>query len=522
MKKFICMIIFTCVIVVSLGSVSVEKKVKQTEGSNYENSIVYNIDKFPRNLIMTDSYNVRQKDLLSNIFSGLVSIDENGNIIPDIAEKWSVNKDKTQYTFTIRKDARWSNGKSITSDDFQEFFSKILSANTRNIYEDQLKCIFGVEDYRKGTKGFEDVAIKALNKRTLQIRLNYPCEYFLNIMAQPIYSLRKIDNNLSTWKKKYKEIPYSGSFVIDKIFENGDIQIKKNKNYWNSKKVKNTKITMTALDSGESALAAFENNNVSVFTNPPISELKNIKNAVVVPTYGEQALIFNMKKQRAISSAYFRKAVALSVDRKNISQNLLGNRVDPASVYIPYSRQITYKELVPDNQMAKESLKKADYEYDDVNFKIIYVNTVENKRICDSIADNIKNTLNIDAKAYGYTKDEFAKKIKGNDYDMAEVDFRGNYYYPIELLQNFETDSKLNFGGYNSREFDAKILQATFENDDAKRLKELYEAQDMLLDSSVVIPLYFDNTIICTKNYVKGVYMNKLGNIKFDRAYLSR
>jgi oligopeptide transport system substrate-binding protein len=221
--------------------------------------------------------------LLSNLFDGLVSIDEDGNIVPDLAEKWSVNKDKTQYTFTIRKNAKWSDGKDITAKDFVDFFSNILNKNLNNVYADQLNCIFGIDKYRNNNGSFENVAIKALNQRTLQIRLNYSCDYFLNIMAEPVYSLRKIDDDLLNWRRKYKNIPYSGSFVIDNISDNGDIELNKNKNYWNKDNVKNNNVIIKEFGSSEGALAAFENNTINVFTNPPINEIKNIENISIVP-----------------------------------------------------------------------------------------------------------------------------------------------------------------------------------------------------------------------------------------------
>lgn len=59
-----------------------------------------------------------------------------------------------------------------------DFFSHILSVNVKNIYGDQLDCIFGAEDYRKGKCDFKNVAVTAIDKDTLSIRLNYPCNYF--------------------------------------------------------------------------------------------------------------------------------------------------------------------------------------------------------------------------------------------------------------------------------------------------------------------------------------------------------
>ncbi|MBP2033210.1 peptide/nickel transport system substrate-binding protein [Clostridium algifaecis] len=532
MKKFIYIVfttILTFIIVIMISSISVEKKVKQTNSSNYEDAVVYNMTEIPKDLVMLDSYNTGDKDLLCNLFEGLVSVDEKGNVVPDLAEKWEVNNDKTQYTFNIRKDAKWSNGQDITAEDFVDFFSDVLNKKLNNVYSNQLNCIFGAEEYRKNNENFDNVAVKAIDHKTLQIRLNYSCGYFLNVLTEPIYSLRKIDGNLSNWRKNYKNILYSGSFKIDNVSDDGDIVLKKNDKFWNKNNVKSSKIVITSFQSGESALAAFQNNMLNVFTNPPISEMKNIENLHIVSSYGGEALIFNRKKADILDDNNFREAIALSVNKKNIIQNILNNKVDASSVYVPYSENngfnknyITTDNLLPQSEKAKEFMNKANYKYNGVPLKLIYLNTVENKKICESIAKDIKDTFGIKVDCTGYNKDNFENEIKGKDYDIAKVSYSGSYYYPMDLLENFQSSSKLNFGKYKNSEFDAKILQATFEKDDAKRLTELKEAENILLGDNALIPLYFNNIVICNKSYIKGIYFNKLGNVKLDRAYLSK
>ncbi|MBV4419904.1 peptide ABC transporter substrate-binding protein [Clostridium tyrobutyricum] len=532
MKKIIFTISTVIIIVLIfllVGGVSVKKKVKQVNSSNYENAIVYNITKSPKDLVMLDSYNIREKDILSNLFEGLVNMDEDGKIIPGLAEKWSTNKDKTEYTFTIRKGAKWSNGHTITADDFVDLFSNILNTKSDNLYVHQLNLIFGVQDYINNNSDFNNVAIKALNDRTLQFRLNYSSDYFLNIMAEPVYSLRKINDNLLNWKKNYSNILYSGSFKIDKILDTGSVVLKKNNNYWNKGNVKDSKVVITFFNSSESALAAFQNGDVNLFTNPPISEIKNIENTSIVPSYGGEELVFNRRKSSELDNGDFRKAIEFSIDKRNIVQNILSNQVNASSIYVPYSNgnilnqnYIKADELLPKVKEAKEFMDKSEYKYNGIPLKLIYVNTVENKKVCDSIGKNIEDALGIEVNCVGYNEDDFKQKVKGTDYDIAKMSYRGEYYYPLALLENWESSSKVNFVKYRNSQFDTKILQAIFEKDDSKRLTQLKQAEEMLLQDTALIPLHLDNTILCSKNYVKEIYVNKLGNVKLDRAYLSK
>ena len=273
MKKFIC-----CILILNLMFLSgcVEKSVQGNKSEESRNYVVYNLGKAPEDLIMLKNYNIRQQDLLVNLFEGLVSIDEKGKINPALAESWTLSKDETCYTFKIRENAKWSDGSDITAEDFVTFFSEILSKDIDNKYAQQLYYIFGAEDYRKGKCDFNNVAIRAIDKKSLEIRLNYPCNYFLNILSEPIYSLRKVDDDLKEWKKNYKNIVYSGSFIIDNISENSEITLKKNLEYWNKDLVKSDEILVTCIDGSEASLAAFQNYKVDLFVNPPISEYKGL------------------------------------------------------------------------------------------------------------------------------------------------------------------------------------------------------------------------------------------------------
>ncbi|MCI1945606.1 peptide ABC transporter substrate-binding protein [Clostridium luticellarii] len=535
MKKLICIIsimLMISIVSITLIGGSLEKKVEETGNNEHKNSLVYNLGESPKSLLMLDSDNVRQKDILANTFEGLVSSDENGNIIPGLAESWSVDEGKTCYTFKIRENARWSNGSSITAYDFVSFFSDILNKDMDNIYAAQLNCIFGVEKYRQGKSDFKDVAINALDSKTLRIRLNYPSGCFLNILAQPIYSLRNIDYKLVDWKKEYKSILYSGSFVIDNISQNGDITLKKNSDYWNKSQVKSSSIILSGLKTNESALAAFQDDRVNIFVDPPLGEIKNIKNKVnyiTVPKLEGKAIAFNMKKQNIVSNVQFRNFVSMVVDRKEIVENILIGTAQSANSYIPdyvsdgLNGKFINREFfqsASQSENASDMIKSLNYSKDE-SLTLIYVDSVENKKVCENIAQHIKNKSGIIVNCRGYELSKFKEQLKKGSYDMAEVDYRGDYDYPLAFLNMWKSSSSYDLYGYKNLQIDNKLMQAEFEEDGNQKIEIVRDIENTLAQDMPAVPLYFNDTVIISKIYVKGVYANKMGNVKLDRVYFA-
>lgn len=511
----------------------IEKSVQGNKNENVKDCIVYNIGELPKELVMLNDCNVRQQDLLVNLFEGLVKTDEKGNVIPGLSDSWSISKDETCYTFNIRESAKWSDGSDITADNFVAFFSQILNKDVSNKFAEQLYYIFGAEEYRKGKKEFDNVAVRAIEKKKLEIRLNYPCSYFLSILAEPIYSLRKINDNLIQWKTNYKDILFTGSFVIENISKANEITLIKNNNYWAEDNVKSNKILISSIDSSESALAEFESDKVDIFMNPPISEIKKLTmsgNVSEISAHNTGALAFNLKKDNILKDVNFRKAVSVCIDRNYISKEILNDTVRTALTYIPtgignglngqYINK-TYFSNGIEKDKALDYIKKSKFSKNNEPLKIIYIDTVENKKICENISKNLNNNLDIELECIGCSIDEFKDKLSKDDYDLAKVDFEESYNYPISFLEKYKMASNDNIYGYKNIEFDTMIEKSKLEKDKNKKIDFLRTAENTLYEDVPFIPIYFNDIVICKKKNIKDVYFTQKGNVKLDKAYVN-
>jgi peptide/nickel transport system substrate-binding protein len=482
--------------------------------------------------VQLDDSKIRSKDMLLSLFEGLVKIDEYGNIVPGLAENWTIGKDEITYTFTLREDAHWSDGTPITADDFKSFFKDILNANQSNIYAYQLYYIFGAQQYREDKKTFNGVAIRAIDDKTLEIRLNSPIGYFLEILSQPIYTLRKVDSKLNAWKENYSSIVYSGPFVIDEVSKEGEITLLKNEYYYDIYDVKSERLYITPSMGSENALARFNSNKINLFINPPLSESENLVfdgYAEVIPIESGSSLNFNLKKSGIVSNNSFRKALSLAINRESLLQNNLNYIARSAAAYVPNDTmeetQVTknkslFKQAV-DSELSKQLFKESKYNKKE-KIKIVYLDNNENKRLCEALVKDIKEELEVSLDYKGYSETELRGILESGDYHMLIMNYALLYDDPVSILESWVSTSKLNLFNYKNSEFDNLVYKAKFEKDKTERLELLRKAEELLINDAPAIPIYFHNIVLCKKPVVHGVYVTKEGNIKLDRAYVEK
>jgi len=531
MKKFLCiMLIFITI----LGSGCVEKKVKPTTSRKY---LVYNLGELPTDLLMIDNDNVREKDLLLALFEGLVREDKDGEIVPAMAEKIIITKDKIGYNFKLRKDLHYSDGTDIKATDFVRFFHDIL-LEKGNVFTQQLYCIFGAKDFSMGKTSFDKVGIIASKDNlSLEIRLNSPNENFLNILSNPVYTLREDSVNMKNWKTSYKEINYSGPFIIKDINKDGEITLLKNQKYWRASKIVSNEMLFTSVKGEEKALANFETSGesdtskIDVFVSPPISEISELskeKKTEVKPTQSMYYLTFNLKAKDAVEKKdpvdiNFRNAISEIINRKLIIETLSEDLAVPTMSYTPYANlKENSDKLIFNKSLNKikglEYLKNSNYDKKQ-KLVMVYENKSFDTKISQEIAENIKDYLGIDVICIGYGKDDLKKVLTDGNYNIVFSNNDDQYGDVYNFFSKWTTNSKDNISGYKNSNYDEVIGEALLENNDKNKIKIYNQAQEILAKDLPCIPVYIANAVICKKVNIKDIYTTKGGNLKFDYAY---
>ena len=525
MKKLLCIIL---IFIMMFSSGCVEKKKKP---STYRKYLVYNLGELPADLLMVNNDSVREKDLLLALFEGLVREDKYGQIVPAMAERFDITEDKLQYTFKLRENIHYSDGSDIKAIDFVRFFHDALLEQD-NIFAEQLYCIFGARDFSMGKVGFEKVAIVAKDDLTLEIRLNSPNDYFINILSNPVFTLRKVNTIVKNWKENYREIQYSGPFIIEDINKDGEISLLKNKNYWRAYEVVSDEMLFTSIEGEEKSLADFETTELSdtskidVFVSPPISEgsaLRSERKTIAVPSQSMYYLTFNLNTIGSVEENNFRKAISAIISKEFIIQSISKDLAVPA---INYTSSPTINDngsrvifnTFGNKSKGQEYLKNSKYDNKE-DLIMVYESQNLDNRISKEIAKNIKDYLDVNVICKGYKEDELKEVLQQGKYNIVFSRIDEEYGNTYKFFERWTSNSKYNIYGYKNLDYDKIIEKASMEKNKKNKITIYNEAQEMLAKDLPCIPVYIVNTVICKKENIKDIYTTKSGNLVFDYAY---
>lgn len=522
--KSITRVILIFLIVFSISKF-VHKKVTPMSDRNRD-YIVYNMEKKPTKFLLPDDGG--SNELFNSLFEGLVRSNEDGEMIGAIAESWAISKDETCYTFKIREEARESNGSKITAYNFVELFNGILTLEKGNRYIGELYYIVGAEEYSNTKKNVESVNINAIDKNTLQITLKAPCKYFLSILAHPMFAYRTLNSDLDVWNGNYKKINYSGPYVISNITEKNEVILVKNEHYWNKEQVKSKELHITFIENSEEVLADFKTGSVDIFKNPPLNEKKKLEaddKIITKKNDSVSAINFNLSKKNIVSNMDFRKALAISINRQKLNDNIFYETSIPALSYIPKTMsdgingKYTNKDFfsISGNvDRAREFLKESNYIKGGDKLIFVYLNDSQSKKICENIVKSFKDDIKLNFEIKGLNGNEYKEAIKNHDYDLLLSKADANYNYPTAFLDDYKLKHSY---AYENKEFDNILSKVEIEKNPLKRKELIQTAESVLINDAVVIPILFNTTLVCRENDIEGIYFDKKGNVRLDKIY---
>ncbi|GAA0067544.1 MAG: ABC transporter substrate-binding protein [Clostridium perfringens] len=500
MKKVILFICLIILLVVGVGRSYVDVTPVSNMNFEYNEGLIYSLESLPDTIRSSESLNKGEEDLVSNIFSGLVEVNEKGEPIPDLAMGWNVSDDGLEYTFKINERNKWSNGKEVTAKDFQMFFRDLLSPDNEDYTSSELDSIYGVKDYREGKIDFSEVAISSPDDYTLVLRMNNKDDDLLKNLAKPIYRLRDLNEPLDNYKKDFNEISYTGPYTIYDVTEDGFIRLKDNP--YNSSELEIKDIAFKEKDSDEIELAAFNLEKVDVLKNPPIIYSEDIGLYKDLSKYNNDALklmVVNSDKAEMIQG--ISNIMQVLISDSNILKNNLGE---------PYIKVINNKEEI---HLIKKDGEKLDYkisESEKNNLKEAGKNTLKkvfgNNEVLKIVVGDNEEDKALANELKKFLDKEIAIKsiVKINEEGIDEVIKSGEF--------------NIAFGEFNLNEKNSESLkkedinkeEGEVENNSEESEKETTTSEKPNLS---LVSLYFKNDVWCKSPKVNYLFIDGNGNL---------
>lgn len=458
--------------------------------------------------------------ILINSFlnEGLTKIGKDGTLIPGLAERWEVSSDGKIWKFYLRENIRWSNGDVITANDFRFSWINVLNPATKAEYADFMYVIKGAEEYRKHRGKLTDIGIKVLDSRTLEITLKEPALHFPLLLTHPVFfpvSEKFYLGSKEDFGSRPETITSSGPYILREWNSGHNLLLVKNQNYWDKNNVKPEEIEVKIIYDPVKALNAFNNGEVDILNleQEMYSEYKTDSRLQKYQNGRIFYISFNVK-DKIFENEKIRKAVELSINKKELSETILEGSGVPADRLIP--------SVIPGfAEETREDRAENNYGYAPKNAKRLYKSALRelkteklpvikllikedfiNRKTADFIKAQLKENLDMDIEIVTNSKDSYVLKLSEG---------KPVYADPAGYLALFETDSEFNYGFYSNKEYDELAERVNREMNNFERIKLSKEAEKLIIKDIPAVFLFFQEREIMVSPRIKNMYFTSFG-----------
>ncbi|MFL0507543.1 peptide ABC transporter substrate-binding protein [Ureibacillus sp. 179-F W5.1 NHS] len=468
--------------------------------------------------------------ILQNVFEGLTTI-KDGEVVEAAAEKIDVSDDQLTYTFTLR-DAKWSNGDPVTAEDFEYAWKFALNPENASEYASILYPIKGAQAYNLGQGSVEDLGIKVVDEKTLEVTLENPTPYFLELTAfKTYYPIHKAtaEANETWYAEAGDSYVTNGPFKLTDWQHSGSITLEKNESYWDAKNVALSKVNISMVENEATASTMFDAGEID-FLGSPFQTV----GLDVIDRYKEEGIL-NISNYASIyeykfnttegptANANIRKALTLAIDRQGLIDNVTKGEQTPALGMVPTAIKGFEEDrgYFKDNDIeeAKKALDAGLKELglsDPSELKLsLSFNTSEaHAAIAQFIQEGWRTNLGIDVTLDNSEWQVYLDKVSNLDYNIARMGWIADYndaYTFLEMYNSAENGN--NDTGWENAEYTKLLEQSNTETDPAKRLELLKQAESIIMADYPVAPIYYYTNLSVKKDYVKNMQLDALGNM---------
>lgn len=505
-------------------------------GTEKNDTVSYALEAEPASLDPAMTTGLAEANVQAELFEGLTRLDRDNQPQPALAERWDISPDGKTYTFHLRPGITWSDGTPITAHDFVYSWMRVIDPAVASPNAYMMFIIDGAEAFSKKQGSAENVGIKAPDDRTLQVRLKNPTAYFLNLTSFHCYypvPEALVRANPDTWAANAGGFVGCGPFTLEKWIHSSEITVKKNPAYWDAGHVRSDYLDFPISESQSTRLTLVESGQANMMVEPPPAEQQRLESLglyQVAPYLGTYYYVFNTQKA-PFDDVRVRKAFALAMEREGLVKHIVRGRKEAAYAWVPpgmknpATGQDFRKEggnLQEENaEQAQQLLKEAGYDESHQPEVTILFNTNEmHKAVAEAVQAMWKKNLGVQVELTNQeAKVYLASRTQGN-YQVARASWVADYADPMTFLDVFADED--NDAQYHNEAYLDRVRKAKEEKDPGLRMQYMHQAEQILFDDCVLIPIYYTTQPFVVQPYVKGYHWSPLGLIDLKEAYIEK
>lgn len=472
--------------------------------------IVYNRgnDSDPETLDPHKTATTSEAHIIRDLYEGLVIHNGEGKVVPGVAERWTISPDGKTYTFFFRANAKWSNGEPVTADDFVFSFRRIVDPATGAKYANIVYPILNAEKVNTGKAKPEELGVRAVDDKTLEIKLENPTPFFLELLTHQTPSPVN-PRNIAKFGADFVKpgnLVTNGAYMLKDFVPGSVVTLVKNPNFHDAADVHIDVVNYIPMMDLAAAARRFIAGEILSTTDIPADQLKALRAQLgdqvsVKPWLGTYYLAFNTEKP-PFNDARVRNALAMVIDREFLADQIWSGTMIPAYSFVPPGTanygapaRPTWQDLsiIEREDLAKKLLTEAGFgPGKPLKVELRYNITDNNKATAVAVADMWKQIgvettfVSTDGRTH------FAFLRDGGVYDVARAGWIADYNDPQNFLFLYESGNPgLNYPRWKNDKYDALMRQAASELNLEKRAGVLREAETILLAETPVTPVLF-------------------------------
>ncbi len=458
--------------------------------------------------------------VIEQLFIGLVDLDDDtAEVRPELATSWTVSPDSTVYTFTLRNDVYWTDGRQVTAEDVRYGILRTLDPATQSSYAYPLFVIKNAEAYNNGSiTDPNQVGVTALDTTHLRITLEYPAAYALSIfsmwMARPMPQWAIEAHGVPTWTLP-ANIVTNGPYRLSEWVHDDHILLEKNPTYYDATNVQIERVKMWMVDES-TAWEMYVNGQldtagvpVGTSLDPLLRQEVHFQPIACTYSYG-----FSIS-QPPFNNPLVRKAFIAATDREGLIRNVTGGVQRPALTFTPpgvFGHVDGYAEGVgiPYNPtQARQWLAQAGYPNGQGLPPItLWFNTsTGHQRIAEYIRDSWYATLGVSVTLQSLPWNEYLGQLDNGQFQIWRLGWCMDYPDANNFLRDAIEPHRGAYGGWYNTTYEGLLDQAARTSDPSARAALYKQAEEILVETdAVMIPLYYDASVVAVKPYLERTY----------------
>lgn len=495
--------------------------------------LVRHIKDEPATLDPAKAVGLPEIQVIRDLYEGLVNQNEKGEIVPGVATKWQSN-DNRVWTFTLRSDAKWSDGTPVTAQDFVYSWQRLVDPKTTSPFASfaALAGITQAQAIIDGKASPDKLGVTAVDARTLRVQLDKPLPWFANMAASfAFYPVQKANVESGQDWTRPGNLVGNGAYVLSSRVVNEKLVFTPNSHYWDNAKTVIQKVTFVPINQETAATNRYLAGDIDITESFPKSLyqklLKDIPDQVFTPPQlGTYYYALNTQKGPT-ADARVRLALSMTVDRRIMAEKVLGTGEKPAwrftpdvtAGFKPEPSILEHQSQDELNAQAKTLLQAAGYgPQRPLKLTLLYNTSETHQKIAIAVASMWKKNLGIDVKLQNQEWKTYIDSRNTGNFDVIRASWVGDYNEPSTFLSLLTSGHSGNITRFNDPGYDKAISQAAQETQANARNADYNAAEKIIAEKAPLIPIYQYTNGRLIKPWLKGYPINNPEDVAYTRT----